>query len=68
MSSEKFLGDQRFSYGQTLSLTFQVPPGGSPLPVQLRLEGAGLALTLSYSRLSGPQDAAQPGEVQLEFQ
>lgn len=36
--------------------------------MQLRLEGAGLALTLPYSRLSGPQDAAQPGEVQLEFQ
>lgn len=64
----KFLGDQRFSYGQPLTLTFRAPPGGSPLPVQLRLEGAGLALTLPYSRLSGPQDAAQPGEVQLEFQ
>ncbi|XP_054440811.1 laminin subunit gamma-3 [Pteronotus mesoamericanus] len=65
---EKFLGDQRFSYGQPLTLTFWVPPGGSPLPVQLRLEGAGLALTLRYSSLSGPQDTGQPGEVQLEFQ
>lgn len=67
-SSEKFLGDQRFSYGQPLTLTFRVPPEGSPPPVQLRLEGAGLALTLPHSRLSGPLDAAQPGEVQLEFQ
>nr|KAF6433683.1 laminin subunit gamma 3 [Molossus molossus] len=65
---EKFLGDQRFSYGQPLTLTFQVPPGGSPGPVQLRLEGAGLALTLPYSRLSGPRDTGQPGAVQLEFQ
>lgn len=68
MSSEKFLGDQRFSYGQPLTLTFWVPAGSSPCPVQLRLEGAGLALTLRHSSLSGPQDAGQPGEAQLEFQ
>lgn len=65
---EKFLGDQRFSYGQPLTLTFWVPAGSSPCPVQLRLEGAGLALTLRHSSLSGPQDAGQPGEAQLEFQ
>ncbi|XP_015449611.1 laminin subunit gamma-3 [Pteropus alecto] len=65
---EKFLGDQRFSYGQPLTLTFQVPPGGSPGPVLLRLEGAGLALTLQHSSLAGPQDNGQPGEVQLKFQ
>ncbi|XP_062938423.1 laminin subunit gamma-3 [Cynocephalus volans] len=64
---EKFLGDQRFSYGQPLTLTFRVPPGGSPLPVQLRLEGAGLALSLRHSSLSGPQDARQPGQAQLRF-
>ncbi|XP_075415206.1 laminin subunit gamma-3 [Tenrec ecaudatus] len=65
---EKFLGDQRFSYGQFLTLTFRVPPGAAPLPVQLRLEGAGLALSLLHSNLSGPQDTGQPGEVQLKFQ
>ncbi|XP_031533075.2 laminin subunit gamma-3 isoform X2 [Vicugna pacos] len=65
---EKFLGDQRFSYGQLLTLTFRAPPGGSPPPVQLRLEGAGLALTLQPSSSSGPQDAGQVGEVQLGFQ
>ncbi|XP_019494053.1 PREDICTED: laminin subunit gamma-3 [Hipposideros armiger] len=65
---EKFLGDQRFSYGQPLTLTFSVPSGGSPCPVQLRLEGAGLTVTLQHSSLSGPQDTAQPGEAQLEFQ
>ncbi|XP_045702223.1 laminin subunit gamma-3 [Phyllostomus hastatus] len=64
---ETFLGDQRFSYGQPLTLTFWVPPGGSLPPVQLRLEGAGLALTLRHSSLSGPPDAGQPGEAQLEF-
>ncbi|XP_029776916.1 laminin subunit gamma-3 [Suricata suricatta] len=64
---EKFLGDQRFSYGQPVTLTFWVPRGGSPLPVQLRLEGAGLALTLRHSSLSGPRDAGQPGEGQLTF-
>ncbi|XP_045879580.1 laminin subunit gamma-3 [Meles meles] len=64
---EKFLGDQRLSYGQPLTLTFRVPPGGSPPPVQLRLEGAGLALTLQPSGLPGPPDAGQPGEVQLRF-
>lgn len=68
MSSEKFLGDQRFSYGQPLTLTFLVPPGASPLPVQLRLEGAGLALTLQHSSLSSSLDAEQPGEVQLRFE
>ncbi|XP_025769296.1 laminin subunit gamma-3 [Puma concolor] len=65
---KKFLGDQRFSYGQPITLTFWVPPGGSPLPVRLRLEGAGLALTLRPSSLSGPRDAGQPGEAQLTFQ
>lgn len=68
MSSEKFLGDQRFSYGQPITLTFWIPPGGSPLPVRLRLEGAGLALTLRPSSLAGPRDAGQPGEAQLTFQ
>lgn len=67
-SSGKFLGDQRFSYGQPLTLTFRVPPGGSPGPVLLRLEGAGLALTLRHSGPAGPQDTGQPGEVQLKFQ
>ncbi|XP_045144456.1 laminin subunit gamma-3 [Echinops telfairi] len=65
---EKFLGDQRFSYGQLLTLTFRAPPGAAPLPVQLRLEGAGLALSLLPSNLSSPQDTGQPGEVQLKFQ
>ncbi|XP_042769208.1 laminin subunit gamma-3 [Panthera leo] len=65
---EKFLGDQRFSYGQPITLTFWIPPGGSPLPVRLRLEGAGLALTLRPSSLAGPRDAGQPGEAQLTFQ
>uniref|UniRef100_A0A8C9A0M5 Laminin subunit gamma-3 n=1 Tax=Prolemur simus TaxID=1328070 RepID=A0A8C9A0M5_PROSS len=64
---EKFLGDQRFSYGQPLTLTFRVPPGGSPPPVHLRLEGAGLALSLRHSSLSSPQDTWQPGEAQLRF-
>uniref|UniRef100_A0A8D2CGU6 Laminin subunit gamma-3 n=1 Tax=Sus scrofa TaxID=9823 RepID=A0A8D2CGU6_PIG len=65
---EKFLGDQRFSYGQPLTLTFRVPPGGAPLPVQLRLEGTGLALTLRHSSSSSPRDAGQQEEVQLRFQ
>ncbi|XP_047624670.1 laminin subunit gamma-3 [Phacochoerus africanus] len=65
---EKFLGDQRFSYGQPLTLTFRVPPGGSPLPVQLRLEGTGLALTLRHASSSSPRDAGQQEEVQLRFQ
>ncbi|XP_044938543.1 laminin subunit gamma-3 isoform X2 [Mustela putorius furo] len=64
---EKFLGDQRFSYGQPLTLTFRVPPGGSPPPMQLRLEGAGLALTLQHSGLSRPPDSSQPREVRLRF-
>uniref|UniRef100_A0A8C5YDM1 Laminin subunit gamma-3 n=1 Tax=Microcebus murinus TaxID=30608 RepID=A0A8C5YDM1_MICMU len=64
MAPEKFLGDQRLSYGQPLTLTFQVPPGGSPPPVHLRLEGAGLALSLRHSSVSSPQDA---GEAQLRF-
>ncbi|KAM6170617.1 laminin subunit gamma-3 isoform 2-T2 [Rhynchocyon petersi] len=65
---EKFLGDQQFSYGQLLTLTYRVPPGGSPLPMQLRLEGAGLALSLHHFSLSGPQDTRQPGEMKLTFQ
>ncbi|XP_007942535.1 laminin subunit gamma-3 [Orycteropus afer afer] len=68
IAPEKFLGDQRFSYGQLLILTFRVPPGSSPPPVQLRLEGAGLALSLWHFSLSGPEDSGQPGEVQLKFQ
>ncbi|KAL1288484.1 LAMC3 [Ovibos moschatus] len=64
---EKFLGDQRFSYGQPLTLTFQVPPGGSPLSTQLRLEGAGLALTLQHSDSPHTPDSGQAGEVRLKF-
>ncbi|KAM5298542.1 laminin subunit gamma-3 [Ctenodactylus gundi] len=64
---ENFLGDQRLSYGQPLTLTFQVPPGGSLPPVHLRLEGAGMALALKHSGLLGPQDAQQPGQAQLRF-
>ncbi|XP_020021188.2 laminin subunit gamma-3 [Castor canadensis] len=64
---EQFLGDQRLSYGQPLTLTFRVPPGGSLPPTQLRLEGAGLALTLKHSRPSGLQDAGQSRHKQLHF-
>ncbi|XP_023556020.1 laminin subunit gamma-3, partial [Octodon degus] len=64
---ELFLGDQRLSYGQPLTLTFWVPSGGSLPPVQLRLEGAGLALTLRPSGQSGPREAGQPGPAQLHF-
>ncbi|XP_058158195.1 laminin subunit gamma-3 isoform X2 [Dasypus novemcinctus] len=63
----KFLGDQRFSYGQPLTLAFRVPPGGSPPPVQLRLEGAGLASSLPRCSLSSAQHAAPLGEVLLRF-
>ncbi|XP_052580641.1 laminin subunit gamma-3 isoform X1 [Peromyscus californicus insignis] len=64
---EKFLGDQRLSYGQPVILTLQVPPGGSPPAVHLRLEGAGLALALRPSSPPSPQDTRQPGQVQLWF-
>ncbi|TEA29632.1 hypothetical protein DBR06_SOUSAS510221 [Sousa chinensis] len=64
---EKFLGDQRFSYGQPLTLTFRAPPRGSPIPARLRLEGAGLTLTLRHSSSPSPLDTRQPGEVQLKF-
>ncbi|XP_003794938.1 laminin subunit gamma-3 [Otolemur garnettii] len=64
---EKFLGDQRFSYGQPLTLTFRVPPGGTPPPVHLKLEGEGLALSLRHSSLSSLKDTGQPGEAQLSF-
>nr|AAF08983.1 laminin 12 gamma 3 chain [Mus musculus] len=64
---KKFLGDQRLSYGQPVILTLQVPPGGSPPPIQLRLEGAGLALSLRPSSLPSPQDTRQPRRVQLQF-
>lgn len=66
MSSEKFLGDQRFSYGQPLTLTFRVPRGSS-LSTQLRLEGAGLALTLRHSSSPRTPDSGQAGEVRLKF-
>nr|XP_023421308.1 laminin subunit gamma-3 [Cavia porcellus] len=64
---ELFLGDQRLSYGQPLTLTFQVPPGGSLPPTQLRLEGAGLRLALKPSDQSVPQDAGQQGQAQVHF-
>ncbi|XP_021510381.2 laminin subunit gamma-3 isoform X2 [Meriones unguiculatus] len=67
LAPEKFLGDQRLSYGQPVVLTLQVPPGASPPPVQLRLEGAGLTAALRPSRPPSPQDTRQPGQVQLWF-
>ncbi|XP_006892508.1 PREDICTED: laminin subunit gamma-3 [Elephantulus edwardii] len=68
IAPEKFLGDQRFSYGQLLTLTFRVPPGGSPLSVHLRLEGAGLALSLDHFSMAGPGDTGRPGEAKFTFQ
>ncbi|XP_072488849.1 laminin subunit gamma-3 isoform X2 [Notamacropus eugenii] len=67
IAPEKFLGDQRFSYGQSLSLTFRVPPGGSLLPVWLKLEGAGLALTLKPSSPTSTQQPGGPEEYLLLF-
>ncbi|XP_040819775.1 laminin subunit gamma-3 [Ochotona curzoniae] len=56
---EPFLGDQRLSYGQPLTLTFHAPPGGTPPPLHLRLEGAGLAVSLRRSHLSSSLREAQ---------
>ncbi|XP_074067004.1 laminin subunit gamma-3 isoform X1 [Macrotis lagotis] len=67
IAPEKFLGDQRFSYGQPLFLTFRVPPGGSLLPVWLRLEGAGLALSLKPSNPTSTHQSEWPEEYQLVF-
>ncbi|KAL1786196.1 laminin subunit gamma-3 [Sigmodon hispidus] len=64
---EKFLGDQKLSYGQPVILTLQVPPGGSLPAMYLRLEGAGLVLTLRPSSPPNPQDTRWPGQVQLRF-
>ncbi|XP_012876743.1 PREDICTED: laminin subunit gamma-3 [Dipodomys ordii] len=64
---ERFLGDQRLSYGQPLTLTLRVPPGAPPPPVRLKLGGAGLALALKPSSSSGPPGAGQPGLLQLHF-
>lgn len=58
-STEPFLGDQRLSYGQPLTLTFHAPPGGTPPPLHLRLEGAGLAVSLRRSHLSSSLREAQ---------
>ncbi|KAL6061898.1 hypothetical protein STEG23_031517, partial [Scotinomys teguina] len=67
LAPEKFLGDQKLSYGQPVILILGVPPGGSPPAVRLRLEGAGLALALRPSSPPSPQDTRQPGQVQLWF-
>ncbi|KAM9062126.1 laminin subunit gamma-3 isoform X1 [Sarcophilus harrisii] len=67
VAPEKFLGDQRFSYGQSLSLTFWVPPGGSLLPVRLKLEGAGLTLFLKPSSPTASQQPGRPEEYLLVF-
>ncbi|XP_042536810.1 laminin subunit gamma-3 [Dipodomys spectabilis] len=64
---ERFLGDQRLSYGQPLTLTLRVPPGAPPPPVRLKLGGAGLDLALKPSSSSGPPGAGQPGLLQLHF-
>ncbi|XP_074149992.1 laminin subunit gamma-3 [Sminthopsis crassicaudata] len=67
VAPEKFLGDQHFSYGQPLSLTFRVPPGASLLPVRLKLEGAGLTLFLKPSSPTSSQQPGQPEEYLLVF-
>uniref|UniRef100_A0A8C5LN57 Laminin subunit gamma-3 n=1 Tax=Jaculus jaculus TaxID=51337 RepID=A0A8C5LN57_JACJA len=64
---EQFLGDQRLSYGQPLTLTLRVPPGGVLPHVHLRLEGAGLALTLQPSSPSSSQAVRPSGQLQLQF-
>ncbi|XP_054980051.1 laminin subunit gamma-3, partial [Sorex araneus] len=66
IAPDKFLGDQRLSYGQPLTLTFRVPARVTLPPVRLWLEGAGLALALRHANVSGSR-AGRPGEVQLRF-
>lgn len=63
--AEKFLQNQRLSYGQLLSLLLEVEGNGTGtesgvplLPVQLVLEGEGMEITMSSSK-SQPQRGKQ---------
>ncbi|XP_061460229.1 laminin subunit gamma-3 [Rhineura floridana] len=51
LSPEKFLGNQRLSYGQTLSVhvrTEGATPGSPPFPIWLILEGDGILVSASH--------------------
>ncbi|XP_038601857.1 laminin subunit gamma-3 [Tachyglossus aculeatus] len=67
VAPEKFLGNQHLSYGQPLSLTFQVPSGTALPPVRLWLEGAGLVLSVSHSGPMGSQDPVHSEERRMVF-
>uniref|UniRef100_A0A8C3PCE1 Laminin subunit gamma-3 n=1 Tax=Chrysemys picta bellii TaxID=8478 RepID=A0A8C3PCE1_CHRPI len=67
---EKFLRDQRLSYGQLLSLLLRAEGNGSrssPFPVQLVLEGDGIAVSVSYVAPAGSESQPHHGEHKITF-
>ncbi|XP_044848953.1 laminin subunit gamma-3 [Mauremys mutica] len=70
IAPEKFLHDQRLSYGQLLSLLLRVEGNGSrssPFPVRLVLEGDGIAVSVSYVAPAGSESQPHHGEHKVTF-
>ncbi|CAM5163729.1 unnamed protein product [Eretmochelys imbricata] len=70
IAPEKFLGDQRLSYGQLLSLLLRAEGNGSrssPFPVRLVLEGDGIVVSVSYAAPAGRGSQPHHGEHNVTF-
>ncbi|XP_067398048.1 laminin subunit gamma-3 [Emydura macquarii macquarii] len=70
IAPEKFLRDQRLSYGQLLSLLLRAEGNGSGsslFPVRLVLEGDGTVVSLSCSAPVGRESQPRHGEHKITF-
>ncbi|XP_019331197.1 laminin subunit gamma-3 [Alligator mississippiensis] len=70
IAPEKFLHDQRLSYGQLLSLRLQVEgneTGSSVFPIGLVLEGHSIVVSSSFSALPGGDSQSLPTEHEATF-
>uniref|UniRef100_A0A452IMF2 Laminin subunit gamma-3 n=1 Tax=Gopherus agassizii TaxID=38772 RepID=A0A452IMF2_9SAUR len=70
IAPEKFLHDQRLSYGQLLSLLLRVEGNrsrSSPFPIRLVLEGDGIAVSVSYVAPAGNESQPHHGEHKVTF-
>ncbi|XP_073170381.1 laminin subunit gamma-3 isoform X2 [Lepidochelys kempii] len=70
IAPEKFLRDQRLSYGQLLSLLLRAEGNGSrssQFPVRLVLEGDGIVVSVSYAAPAGRGSQPHHGEHNVTF-
>ncbi|XP_077778709.1 laminin subunit gamma-3 isoform X1 [Podarcis muralis] len=70
IAPERFLGDQRLSYGQTLSVFFRIAsttPDFHSFPIGLVLEGDGISVSASYADTEDSRNGTHCEEHMIAF-